>query len=170
MGRRRWGQQLHGRVWQAVRCPSVPPSRLAGCSSVISSTVAFGMQFVDNHVHRRIWQADREPAKRPGAIGSRIAIPTSGRVPRGAPQHSTITQRSVAAHRRGTLSRCWRMKLLASRRRTEAGTHTAHRFACFVARRGARPHPTVAPCQSAYRFTDWNAVFHRAPRPTRHCS
>jgi len=49
--------QFHRRIWQAVYCPSVPPSRLVSRSLPISSTVAFGWLHIGHHRDGHVWLA-----------------------------------------------------------------------------------------------------------------
>ena len=89
--------QFHRRIWQVARCPSVPPSRLTGCSLPITYTVARRRSSVAHHLHRRVWNAD------PRSSGKRRAH-EPGRS-RSAPRARRLSssQRSVAARRRETL-------------------------------------------------------------------
>jgi hypothetical protein len=79
----RIAHQFHRRVWQAVRCPPVPPLRLAGCSLPISSTAAFGRLHIFHESDRRSAQTVDRPSVPPcclarciSPIDSRIAFGT----------------------------------------------------------------------------------------------
>ena len=142
---------LQGRDWGAVVSPlPTHRARFACCLSPISSTVAFGMPFLAHPFHRRVWHVRRRSAPPSRLAGCswamrsttavayavarterRIAIPKRGRVPRGAPKRGAhgIARGGAPC---GTLPSSQRPESSASRRRSEAGMNTAHRFTCFM--------------------------------------
>src|SRR6266498_787009 len=73
--------QFDRRIWYAVRRPSLTAPRLDGSSSPISSTVAFGWQFV---AHTRYTVAFRRRFERQSASRSRLARPIAFRTSGGS--------------------------------------------------------------------------------------
>jgi hypothetical protein len=169
------GHHTAGRVCQTGRCPSPPtvhrvcpfqPAVLPRWWLHTTSTVAFGILLIAHQLHSRVWTAD------PRSRASVVRTSRDGRVARRAPER--CNQLECQWRRADAQRSLWASpeRRSASRRRNDAGAHTAHPtgFACCATRHVARPHPSVVHCHTAVRLSDWNAVSSQRARPTRHCS